>query len=94
VPSFDFGIFDWTQEMEKRLYEEDMWRIDVLQRGRGGYRKWEWRPYFVVGEADATVLHRQPCLADPARKLYLARGISGLQERIQILWYLPRKSGA
>jgi hypothetical protein len=52
---------DWTQEMERRLYEKMCGRLTCF----GGKRKKQ-----EVGRAPIfMILQMQPCLADPARKL-------------------------
>jgi len=62
-------IFEWTQELERRLCEK-MWPIDV-QSGRGKQKVGR-ASIFVVEEVHIMMLHRQLCLADSARKSWKA----------------------
>src|SRR5271168_657377 len=59
-------VFEWTQEMERRLCEKMCGRLACYSREEGR------ASIFVAEEAHVTMLHRHLCLADPARKSWEA----------------------
>ena len=79
--------FDWTWEMERRLYDKMCGQLTYCggeEEEEGGSGK---GAIFVVGKAHATILQRQPCLADPMHKLLKVH--SGLV----IFWACKRGRG-
>src|SRR5271154_4338585 len=59
-------VFEWTQEMERRLCEKMCDRLACYSREEGR------ASIFVAEEIHVTMLHRHLCLAYPARKSWEA----------------------
>jgi hypothetical protein len=54
--------------MERELCEKNVWPIDVQRYYGKGKQEAGRAPIFVVEEVHVIVLHKPPCLVDPARK--------------------------